>query len=166
MKSNWWINKCRRRATLPYGRITLNKWRKERNGKSSLKPQHYHIKNHCKQAPLIGNKLRKWKFKVTRIFLHSLKISPPKYLKYKWRNSHCPVEKFGRYHLYQVIKVSITSSKTATSCLPDMMHWGTFPWEFFPGMRKFNLITRKHQEIQIEGPSVMCLTVLFKRSRP
>ena len=49
--------------------------------KSPLKPQYHHINNYCKQAPLMdNNKIRRWKLKENQDFLHSLKITLPKYL--------------------------------------------------------------------------------------
>lgn len=46
-----------------------------------------------------------------------------------------------------------------------MRHLGTLPREFFPGMHKFNLVMRKHQEIQIQGPPAMCLTSALQKGQ-
>jgi hypothetical protein len=100
----------------------------------------------------------------------------PTLINYRRKNSNFTVEKPGRHHLNQVIKVHITSSESNRHHVPpDRIHWEehSIPsLAFLPTMPNLDLIKREHQTDLSWGKSTKCpklftnVSVMKQQDRP
>lgn len=129
-----------------YRWIIINKCRRKKWNKKSL--LEFQSNNCYMQNPQVNAKISGQNFKEKQYYLCNLKISPPPYLLKLRENSNFTVEKSGRHHQNQVIKVNniISNESYWHHVTPDIMHWGHInPLAFFQKICKFNLTMRKHQ---------------------
>lgn len=95
-------------------------------------------------------KTRVWKFYGKGEILNSLEKIPHKtYINCKRENSSLTVQKPGRHHLDQMIKVNITDNGTNPNHVsPNIMQWednNNAPVIFLPQKHNLNRIIKKHQ---------------------